>query len=142
MKVNIYPTVCNLCGGKVEYVSNSKIYGKEYGSGKCYLCTSCGAYVGTHIPRPKEAMGILADKEMRDMKMNCHELFDRKWKTASDKRIARAKAYAVLAEKLGIPVTQCHFGYFDMELLHRAYEILKSEPVKAEKEERYGISMC
>lgn len=135
MTVNIYPVVCNLCGGKVEYVSNSKIYGKEYGSGKCYLCTSCGAYVGTHKARPKEALGILADKEMRYLKMKCHELFDKKWNTARDRRIARAKAYAALAEELGIPISECHFGYFDMDMLHRAYDILKCEPVAAESEE-------
>ena len=48
--IDKYPTVCNLCGGKVIYTSNARIYGKEYGSGKCYLCTNCGAYVGTHKP--------------------------------------------------------------------------------------------
>ena len=63
--IDKYPTVCNLCGGKVIYTSNARIYGKEYGSGKCYLCTNCGAYVGTHKPRPREALGLLADAKMR-----------------------------------------------------------------------------
>lgn len=58
-EVNLYPKVCNLCGGKVECISNSVIYGREYGSGYCYRCQSCGAYVGTHKPWPKRAMGIL-----------------------------------------------------------------------------------
>lgn len=51
---------CNLCGGEVEYVSNEVVYGKRYGSGFCYRCKSCGAYVGTHEPRSLE---ILADKD-------------------------------------------------------------------------------
>lgn len=56
-KINLYPEVCNLCGGKVIYTDNKNIYhGKSYGSGKCYICTNCGAYVGTHKPRPKEAI--------------------------------------------------------------------------------------
>lgn len=40
------PTVCNLCGGRVEYVPNRKVYGIKRGSGWCYRCTECGAYVG------------------------------------------------------------------------------------------------
>jgi hypothetical protein len=78
--IDLFPTKCNLCSGTVEYVTNAKVYGKEYGSGKCYLCTSCGAYVGTHKPRPKEALGLLANEPMRKGKTLCHELFDSKWK--------------------------------------------------------------
>ena len=100
--IDLQPTKCNLCNGKVVYISNSKIYGKEYGSGKCYFCTKCGAYVGTHKPRPKEALGILGNSEMREMKMKCHELFDRQWKnekTSMKRHIARKKAYTELAVK-------------------------------------------
>lgn len=122
-----YPTKCNICGGKVIYMSNAKIYGKEYGSGKCYFCTKCGAYVGTHKPRPKEALGILANAEMREMKMKCHELFDQKWKneqTFKKRCSARKKAYRELSGKLNIPIEECHFGYFDMEMLNKSYSIL------------------
>lgn len=125
--MNLYPKTCNLCGGKVIYTSNSLIYGKEYGSGKMYLCTNCGAYVGTHKPRPKEALGLLADKEMRDMKMKCHDLFDERWKNQNNSREARKKAYKDLAERFGISIDDCHFGYFDMDMLNKAYGILKGE---------------
>ena len=61
--INTQPEVCNLCGGKVIYTSNARVYhGREYGSGYCYLCLACGAYVGTHKPHPKEALGLLADE--------------------------------------------------------------------------------
>lgn len=126
--IDLYPKKCNLCGGEVIYTSNSMIYGSEYGSGKCYFCTNCGAYVGTHKPRPKEALGILANTEMRGMKMKCHELFDRKWEeepTYRKKKIERKKAYRWLAEKLKIPYRECHFGYFNMDMLDKAYGILK-----------------
>ena len=127
--INAKPTKCNLCGGVVVYASNSVIYGKEYGSGKCYLCKECGAYVGTHRPRPTEALGLLADKEMRDMKMKCHDLFDKKWrfeKNSRKRHIARRKAYAELADKLNISVNECHFGYFDINMLNKAYGILST----------------
>lgn len=125
--MNLYPKICNLCGGKVVYTSNSLIYGKEYGSEKMYFCTKCGAYVGTHKSRPKEALGLLADKEMRDMKMKCHHLFDEKWKNQNNPREARKKAYKEFAERLGISIDECHFGYFDMDMLNKAYGILKGE---------------
>lgn len=130
MAVDLHPTICNICGGPVIFESNSKIYGREYGSGKMYYCTACGAYVGTHEPRPDEALGILGNKEMRDMKMQCHALFDEKWKNERSykkRHMARRKAYQDLADNLGIPVEECHFGYFDMNMLQKAYAILNSE---------------
>lgn len=126
--INIHPTICNICGGEVIYTSNSIVYGKEYGSGKCYYCTRCGAFVGTHKPRPTEALGILSTKEMRQMKMACHNLFDKKWKnepTSRKRHIARSKAYKWLAGQLNISVNDCHFGFFDMDMLQRAYTILQ-----------------
>lgn len=128
--MNLFPSECNLCEGKVIYTSNSRIYGREYGSGKMYYCTQCGAYVGTHEPRPKEALGLLGNKEMRDMKMKCHDLFDKKWKnepTSKKRHLERRRAYKMLSEQLGIPLEECHFGYFDMDMLNRAYCLLSEE---------------
>lgn len=64
-----HPTKCNICGGLVKYIPNKEIYGKSYGSGFCYYCTNCGAYVGTHVPQPKVALGILA-KDNEKIKIN------------------------------------------------------------------------
>lgn len=114
------PNTCNICGGKVEYISNKQIYGKPYGSGYCYYCSNCGAYVGTHKVRPKEAFGILANEEMRQMKMKCHDIFDRMWNTCEE----RKRLYKWLAKELHIDIEDCHFGYFDMDMLSRAYKIL------------------
>ena len=84
--MDLQPKVCNICGGEVEYITNDKIYGKKYGSGYCYHCTKCGAYVGTHKSRPKEAYGILADEQMRRMKMLCHDEFDKLWQTRKERQ--------------------------------------------------------
>ena len=122
MKVDLYPKKCNLCGGYVQYISNHLIYGKKYGSGKCYHCTKCGALVGTHKYNPRKAYGILADKQMRKLKVQCHDLFDKRWK---GRKTSRHDAYKWLANELNIPIQDCHFGYFDLETLQRAYQILK-----------------
>jgi len=123
--INLFPTRCNLCSGAVEYISNAKIYGREYGSGKCYLCTKCGAYVGTHKPRPKEALGVLADEPMRALKISCHELFDARWQGKPNAAGKRSALYRWLANKLGIDVSNCHFGHFDLPTLQRAHTILQ-----------------
>lgn len=128
--INLNPTKCNLCGGAVEYISNAAIYhGRQYGSGKCYHCTKCGAYVGTHRDRPYEALGILATPEMREWKIKCHDLFDGLWKSEqpSKRRRKRTRLYGMLAKELHIPHQECHFGHFDLAMLKQAYRILSEK---------------
>lgn len=119
--MDLYPTRCNICQGKVVYISNARVYG----SGYCYYCTGCGAYVGTHKPWPDKALGILADGEMREWKMKCHGVFDPFWKRKG-KRKTRGALYGRLAEQMGIPVDDCHFGYFDLAELEKAYRIVSA----------------
>ncbi|WP_347136434.1 zinc-finger-containing protein [[Clostridium] symbiosum] len=126
MVVDTRPKICNICGEKVEYISNAEIYGRQYGSGFCYRCTACGAYVGTHKPWPDKAMGILANAEMREWKIRCHDLFDSFWRqSGKGMQKRRQKLYRRLAEEMGIAVTECHFGYFKLEQLKQAYTILE-----------------
>lgn len=123
--IDFKPTKCNLCGGDVIYASNAVVYGREYGSGYCYYCVSCGAFVGTHKPHPDTALGILADEKMRRAKVRCHEVFDIHWRNkGGNEKVYRTALYCWLAKKLKIPVEECHFGYFDLDMLERAYVIL------------------
>jgi len=75
---------------------------------------------------------------MRALKMKCHEIFDRLWqcRRENERQRYRKKYYEKLAEKLGIPTASCHFGYFDMTLLKRAYEVLVSGTLN--EGSRYG----
>lgn len=123
--VYLYPKYCNICKGQVKYITNDKIYGRKYGSGYAYRCTKCHAYVGTHAPRPKEALGLLACERMRKGKMMCHAIFDAKWQSQTkNKQKKRTAMYCWLSKKLEIPMSECHFGYFDLDRLRLAYKIL------------------
>lgn len=124
--MTLQPKICNICGGDVEYITNDKIYGKKYGSGYCYHCTKCGAYVGTNKSRPKEAFGILANEEMRKMKMRCHDEFDKLWQTQKE----RHNLYKRLAKIMHIKAQDCHFGHFDMPQLKKAYAIITKGALK------------
>lgn len=132
--IDLHPKICNICGGHVVFTSNATIYGKEYGSGKCYLCLGCGAYTGTHRPRPREALGLLADEPMRKGKVMCHDLFDAMWKGKPKAQKKRKDLYAWLANKMGISIEECHFGYFNIEQLRQAYRVLT---VASNQEMRY-----
>lgn len=114
---------CNICGGQVEFIDNKLIYGKTFGSGKAYRCKKCGAFVGTHMNNPTEPLGVLADEEMRDLRKQCHELFDKRWSNNKERLIR----YKWLAYKLDIPLSRCHFAMFDKSMLNKALVILKEE---------------
>lgn len=129
MKVDPHPTVCNLCGGEVELVPSTRIYGVPYGSGKVYVCKQCGASVGTHKLRPDDALGILANEEMRKLRKECHELFDKLWKPGDRRSMRRPDAYAWFARKMKLDIDDCHFGHFDLETLREAKKILNEKIV-------------
>ena len=125
------PTICRYCRNKVIYTSNSKIYGKEYGNGKCYLCTNCGAYVGVHsgtdIP-----LGTLANDELRKYRKLAHFYFDKIWK-GSKKIKTRKEAYKWLSQKLKISIKSTHIAMFEKEQCQQtikfSYKLLKEKGV-------------
>ena len=122
--IELRPKVCNICGGKVEYASVAHVYGRnlKYGtkSGYCYHCKNCGATVGTHEDRPSEAYGLLADENMRKLRQQNHNMFDKFWRNRSE----RTQCYQKLATEMNIPVEECHFAYFSADQLQSAYSIL------------------
>lgn len=115
------PTQCPYCNEAVRYTSNAEVYGREYGNGRCYKCEGCDAYVGVHTGT-RIPLGRLANKELRELKMQCHALFDPVWKL--NKNIRREQAYGRLANILNIPKKECHFGWFDRDMLLRAMTIV------------------
>ncbi|MFV0382346.1 MAG: zinc-finger-containing protein [Breznakia sp.] len=124
--VDLFPKKCNLCGGEVKLISSTLLYKRAHGSGYMYLCNQCFARVGTHQHKPMEAFGILANQEMREKKIFLHSLFDPHWDRKSKYYIAdRKPLYQKLADWLGIDVSECHFGYFDMGMLNQAQEIIE-----------------
>lgn len=121
------PIKCDNCeSNNVRYTTNDEIYGKIYGNGGCYLCDDCRAYVGVHDTKAKRPLGRLANKELRELKMRCHKLFDVFWKGTNLKRI---DCYGYLANKLGLHLRETHFGWFDKEYLEKAIDVLKNTSI-------------
>lgn len=118
---DVYPEKCNVCKGVVIYADMKAMGITPYQSGKCYYCTNCGAYVGTHQNRPKEALGILANGNVRKLRMECHEEFDKHWVSLAGKD----RAYYQLSKELGIPYESCHFGHMNESTLLTSLKIMK-----------------
>ena len=120
----VIPSECPFCGGEVVYTSNAALYGREYGNGKCYMCRKCHASTGTHPhPNEQEALGVLANKEMKELKKQCHALLDPIWK-GETRVMSRGAVYRKLARRMHIPMEACHVGHFDTARLKQALEIL------------------
>lgn len=125
-KVDNYPieTICPYCGGEVIFTTNDFIYGRKYGNGLCYVCVSCKANVGVHTGTtvPK---GRLADKELAELRKECHALFDPIWHNGVKTGMSRRDVYTKLAEELGIPRQQSHIAWFTKEELLQVIGILE-----------------
>lgn len=111
---------CNYCGGKAERVSGKAIYPRMPKlHGKIFFrCSPCDAYVGTHADGTP--LGNLADRDTRVFRIKAHHYFDKIWK---GRHMKRGHAYAWLASSLGIPVSKCHIGMFDVQMCSRVIEI-------------------
>jgi len=130
MKFQDYPVpeMCTYCGEKVILTTNDYIYGRRYykqskysQNCNCYVCVACKASVGTHADGTTP-LGRLANAKLKVLKMQAHSLFDPIWQSGE---MRRGEAYAMLVAKLRIPKDECHFGWFDEEMLLKAREILK-----------------
>ncbi len=88
--------VCPYCGNEAVWCENKAIYGRNYGkSYMCYYCKKDDAYVGCH-QNSREPLGTMANKELRELRKQCHKLFDPLWKTG---KMTRPQAYEYLYEK-------------------------------------------
>lgn len=88
-----------------------------------WACVSCEAWVGCH-PGTKAALGRLANASLRKLKHEVHEVFDPHWISAPDRKAARTRAYARLAQEMGLPPEQCHIGMFDEERCRAALAVV------------------
>lgn len=112
------PTECRYCGAEVKRMNNSKVYGKSFGSWPyVYACTQCDSYVGLH-PSTNIPLGTLASKSLREARVRCKKPFQ-----ALAAKIGRSPAYKMLARYMGIPASQCHFGWFEEDQCDLAKEI-------------------
>ena len=62
----------------------------------------------------------VSDQRTRDLRKECHRVFDRWWR---NEFVDRSFAYTMLAKLLGIEKGHAHFQHFDVDMAERALEI-------------------
>lgn len=104
----MYDVICNYCGNEAKLVSSKSFYGRSYGT-HLYVCWECDARVGTHrnslVP-----LGTLANRELRQLRKECHQHFDVLWKS---RKMSRSQAYHWLRKKMNLSREEAHIGMFN-----------------------------
>lgn len=100
-------------------------YRRDYGP--VWACPPCDAWCGCH-EGTENALGRLANAELRQAKIDAHAAFDPLWKAKMDrdrcsKSQARKAGYRWLADQLGISWRKCHIGEMDVLQCRRVVEI-------------------
>ena len=121
------PPLCPVCRdpsiavtGEAIYPHRPDLYRRRF-----FRCqTHTDYYVGTHR-KSGEALGVLANKEHRRLKILCHRYFDPHWKERGNDRSA---LYQRLSDEMGISLEECHFGMFSFGQLREALEIVRAWP--------------
>lgn len=86
-----------------------------------YICKPCDAIVGVH-KGTDNALGRLANRELRSLKKEAHANFDPIWKT---KKMDRSQAYKWLSQQLELPPQYTHIGMFSEKTCKRVITICK-----------------
>lgn len=119
------PTECPYCQGEVKAVRNEEIYGRAFGPWPySYLCVGCRAYVGMH-PQTNIPLGTLADAATRNARKIAKERFQSY--LIGRCCMSRNEAYEWLARKLGIAVSACHFGWFNIEACRNVVKAINDD---------------
>lgn len=110
---------CPYCNRAVTFIASSAhIYnGRDFGP--VWECAPCKAWVGCH-KGTRLALGTPANAELRTARSAVHSAFDPIWKEGD---MSRSRAYAWLANRLEIPVEDCHIGQFDLDMCQRAIAV-------------------
>ncbi len=114
--------LCPYCGAPTVYVDSSEVYGRSYGM--IYLCRPCRAWVGVHGKGKSgsQALGRLANAELRKWKQAAHSRFDSLWRLSTRKG-RRRRAYAWLGSEMSLSSNTCHIGMMNVQQCQRVVQL-------------------
>lgn len=109
-------------------------YARDYGP--TWTCRPCRAWVGCH-PGTTDALGRLANAELRAAKQAAHAAFDPMWQRKAERDgVARGNArragYRWLADQMGLSFKDTHIGHFDLAQCLRVVEVCTNPSTRSE----------
>ena len=110
----------------------SYVYGNKAKDGKLYVCShfpQCNSYVGVH-PGTTNAKGKLANKELRQKRIQAHRVFDQIW---LNHIFTKSEAYRWIADKFCLTAKEAHIGEFSTymcdQLILESMKILENNHI-------------
>jgi hypothetical protein len=120
---------CPYCDCETKLVKGDEVYPSwvretprpKFLDKKYYICVNnSDHYVGTYKDNTT-SLGRVADKELRRLKNQGHNMFDPLWRDKTHFKNQR-EAYKWLSTKMNIPLEHTHFGMFTIEQCKIAIE--------------------
>ena len=102
---------CPYCKQKMTLRTAAGIYKGDAKDSMLYVCDgypACDTYIRVH-PGTTVPMGIPANGKLRALRNETHKHFDKIHKLGI---MSRKDAYVWLADKLNLPMSHAHIGYF------------------------------
>ena len=128
---------CPYCGSLVQLRKGSELFGPNAKVAKVYVCSNypaCDAYVSADSKG--KPMGTLANKGLRELRVQAHKSFDRLWRSGY---MTREWAYKWLSVRMEINEKQCHIGQFDDNRCEKTIKLCNSA---WEKYTKKGVGIC
>lgn len=114
---------CPYCSSEALLRAATFVYGPHTPyDGFYWVCSNwpeCDAYVGTH-DGTYMPFGKLANKSLRVLRREAHNLFDPIWQGGG--KLSRSDAYAELAKRMGQP--EVHMGEADEDQVQEIIKVL------------------
>lgn len=131
---------CPYCHAPAQLRPASSIYGihTKDCAAKLYVCSrypACDAYVQAHKATGLP-MGTLADKSLRQKRMQAHRTFNQLWEKGF---MRKQDAYAWLCVRLGIPEADAHIANFSEYRCDQVISLCK-EFLNAQRKVKYNGS--
>ena len=118
---------CPHCGAAMILRPASEIYHDAKSDRKLYVChnyPACNTYVAAH-PNTDKPMGVPANGDLRNLRIQAHRKFDLIWKNGI---MTREEAYRWFADSFGLSLRDAHIGmcseYRCRELIRLCNEVL------------------
>lgn len=116
---------CPYCNCATKRVTDIEIYGHHSNYNKRFIQCEMNAdhYVGTFANG--QALGRLADAELRKLKREGHALFDQLWQGEQPTFRTRDQAYKWLAKKMRLSSDLTHFAMFNNEQCLQSMQLVR-----------------